>query len=158
MLQLSAQPDDDEATDRSSNEDEWEKLRSKWLIRLAILAVSGLAIVLLYAYQWRATGHVLATAGLGLMAGGAAWLSGALTGFLFGIPHAREAIGSERTERRKETDEDSINENEEDSRYRPSTSLEQIADWLTKIIVGVGLTQLNHIPGKLDALAAYIAS
>lgn len=43
------------------------------------------------------------------------------------------------------------------SPYAPSTSLEQVADWLTKIIVGVGLTQLNKIPRKLDSLASYIA-
>lgn len=155
---LTVQSDDDQPTDSSAQQDEWEKLRSKWLIRLAVLAVSGLMIVLVYGFQSWTTGRVVAAAGLGLMAGGAAWLSGALTGFLFGIPHAREAIASRRAQQKRDTDEDLSDEDEEDIRYRPSTSLEQIADWLTKIIVGVGLTQLNHIPGKLDALAAYIAS
>ena len=32
-----------------------------------------------------------------------------------------------------------------------NTNLEQISDWLTKIIVGVGLTQLNSIPREIDA-------
>jgi hypothetical protein len=29
--------------------------------------------------------------------------------------------------------------------YRPNTNLEQISDWLTKILVGVGLTQLAQV-------------
>jgi hypothetical protein len=58
----------------------------------------------------------------------------------------------------KDMGEDASDEYEQVSKYRPSTSLEQIADWLTKIIVGVGLTQLSYIPGKLDALSVYIAS
>ncbi len=33
----------------------------------------------------------------------------------------------------------------------PNSNLEQISDWLTKIIVGVGLTQLYNIPPQLDA-------
>jgi len=46
----------------------------------------------------------------------------------------------------------------QDIRYQPSTSLEQISDWLTKIIVGLALVDIAKIPGKLDALASYIAS
>jgi hypothetical protein len=38
-----------------------------------------------------------------------------------------------------------------------NSQLHQIADWLTKIVVGLGLTQLNKIPGKLQAWADYIA-
>jgi len=39
-----------------------------------------------------------------------------------------------------------------------NSQLHQIADWLTKIVVGLGLTQLSHIPGKLQAWADYIAN
>lgn len=106
--------DDEQATDHSAQQDEWERLRSKWLIRLAVLALSGLAIILLYGFQRSAAGRVIATAGLGLMTGGAAWLSGTLTGFLFGIPHAREAIPSRRTQREKDTNEDSSDEDADD--------------------------------------------
>jgi tetratricopeptide (TPR) repeat protein len=38
-----------------------------------------------------------------------------------------------------------------------NTSLEQISDWLTKILVGVGLTQLATIPGRLWALGQNFA-
>jgi len=40
---------------------------------------------------------------------------------------------------------------------RSNTNLEQISDWLTKVLVGVGLTQLQKIPTKLALLAGYIA-
>lgn len=39
-----------------------------------------------------------------------------------------------------------------------NTNLEQISDWLTKVLVGVGLTQLVRIPVKLGLLASYIAA
>jgi hypothetical protein len=41
-------------------------------------------------------------------------------------------------------------------RVKPSNSLEDIADWLTKIIVGVGLVQLADIGPKLSSLASYV--
>ena len=39
-----------------------------------------------------------------------------------------------------------------------NTNLEQISDWLTKVLVGVGLTQLAKLPIKLGLLASYIAA
>lgn len=38
-----------------------------------------------------------------------------------------------------------------------NTNLEQISDWLTKILVGVGLVQLGSIVDSLGDLADYIA-
>jgi hypothetical protein len=40
--------------------------------------------------------------------------------------------------------------------YGANTNLEQISDWLTKILVGVGLTQLTGLPSKLSEGAKYI--
>ena len=42
--------------------------------------------------------------------------------------------------------------------YKANTNLEQISDWLTKILVGVGLTQIGVIPGKLVQISNGIAS
>ena len=70
---------------------------------------------------------------------GASLLIGGLVGFLFGIPRSLQ------------------NDNDEaeggDRRYRANTNLEQISDWLTKILVGVGLTQIGELPGFLGAIA-----
>jgi CheY-like chemotaxis protein len=41
--------------------------------------------------------------------------------------------------------------------YRANTNLEQISDWLTKILVGVGLTQLLNIPKTLQSLGSALA-
>jgi tetratricopeptide (TPR) repeat protein len=58
---------------------------------------------------------------------------GTVTGFLFGIP---------RTLQREMPVEAGVAQ-------RVNTNLEQISDWLTKILVGVGLTQLQSLPAKL---------
>jgi hypothetical protein len=41
--------------------------------------------------------------------------------------------------------------------YRVNTNLEQISDWLTKILVGVGLTQIAGIRHGLSSLTAFVA-
>jgi hypothetical protein len=56
-------------------------------------------------------------------------------GFLFGVPRAGSTPASARI----------------------NTNLEQISDWLTKILVGVGLTQLQQLPSALRRLAAYVS-
>ena len=140
-----------------------DKKRSDWLVRLALLAALGLSGIILYAIQYEHwnSARVASVASVGAMAAGAAWLVGALLGFLFGIPHTR-STGAESSKQgggagQKQAD-DTTPARQGDNSYAPSTSLEQISDWLTKIIVGVGLTQLSKIPPKLDGLAAYISN
>jgi hypothetical protein len=55
---------------------------------------------------------------------------GAILGFLFGIPRSLQGDAS------STTDPDAPG-------YRANTNLEQISDWLTKILVGVGLIQIG---------------
>lgn len=43
------------------------------------------------------------------------------------------------------------------SRYQPNTNLEQISDWLTKILVGVGLTHLARIQEGFTVVGAALA-
>lgn len=76
------------------------------------------------------------TIGYGLLIGGAAYVAGALVGFLFGLP-------------RYLTNPDSPSKN-----YSRNDNLIQISDWLTKIIVGLGLTNLHKIPLVLDQFGA----
>ena len=67
----------------------------------------------------------------------AAFGVGSFIGFLFGVPRTlqKAATADSRTE---------IQEN---------TNLEQISDWLTKILVGVGLTQIDSIKHNLYILS-----
>ncbi len=39
-----------------------------------------------------------------------------------------------------------------------NTNLEQVSDWLTKIIVGFGLIELRKVPGAFQSLAEYMAN
>jgi CheY-like chemotaxis protein len=83
-------------------------------------------------------------AGLALMGAGAA--IGAVIGFLFGIPRQlQEATPSPVTPEGDRASQPGVP-------YAGNTSLEQISDWLTKIIVGVGLTQLVNVPTALASL------
>jgi uncharacterized membrane protein (DUF485 family) len=116
---------------------EQKKSHDAWLVRLVIVTALGMCVIVLYTVQWL-NDKAISIVGVALLSAGGAWLIAVVVGFIFGIPR--------------------LSSNELDaSQYHPSTSLEQVADWLTKIIIGVGLTQLNKIPGKLDSVASYIA-
>lgn len=43
------------------------------------------------------------------------------------------------------------------SRLLINTSVEQISDWLTKAIVGIGLFQLKSVPSNLERLTTNIS-
>jgi hypothetical protein len=80
-----------------------------------------------------------AIAGVGLLLAGGVFFLGGLLGFLFAIPHTTPV---------------SANDGKSDlPQYNPNTNLEQISDWLTKILVGVGLTQLLTLPAALQDFA-----
>lgn len=95
-----------------------------WVWAAAAVTV-GLSAIVIYATQARDSGSVLAFA---LMLSGAATVGGGLLGFLFGVPRAASSP-----------------EGDNGRRYRANTNLEQISDWLTKILVGVGLVQLGQL-------------
>jgi hypothetical protein len=103
---------------------------------------------------------------VGLQGGHDRWISllwalgclavGALAGFVFGIPRVQQdapvvppsgaaaaPAAVEPITRRK-------------YKLLANTNLEQISDWLTKIIVGVGLVEAKQIPGYLGRLARFI--
>ena len=86
---------------------------------------------------------------VGLLIAGASLAAGILIGFLFGIPRTLQR------EAQKTGTASGLGQAES---YGVNTNLEQISDWLTKIIVGVGLVQLTVIPGKLKSLADYLAT
>lgn len=130
-----------------------------------LIYVVGLGCSLTIAYGLRSEpgkpADFLGVTAVGLMAAGAALLTGGLLGFLFGVPHTRD----ERT--RESSSEMDGHPNEQSTKpgrkessttYRANTSLEQISDWLSKMLVGVGLVEIKIIPGRLKALATYVAS
>ncbi len=78
--------------------------------------------------------------GLLLILSLASLLVGVLFGFLFGIPRLNRNY-------------DPRGDGGRTTKYMPNTNLEDVSDWLTKIIIGVTLTQLTNIPGYLQSIA-----
>lgn len=66
-----------------------------------------------------------------------------VVGFIFGIPHTHspDAQNSAQT-----------------YILRVNTNLEQISDWLTKLLVGAGLTEVRSMPNDIARLAHFIAN
>jgi hypothetical protein len=88
---------------------------------------------------------------IALLLAGAALAIGVLIGFLFGIPRTLQqsgltALGSTPA---SSAPVQTLGVN---------TNLEQISDWLTKIIVGVGLVQLTQFPASFQRLANYFST
>ena len=121
-----------------------------WLPALAVAPAVGLVGIALYAGSVGDSGAVLAVA---ILVAGAAFLGGGLLGFLFGIP--RSLAGSE-----TEASPPSPSAGDAAARtasYRSNTNLEQISDWLTKILVGVGLVQLGTLTRETGELVDFLA-
>ena len=99
---------------------------------------------------------------LGLLVAGAATVCGWLLGLLFGIPRSLalaggpQANGSTTTVTASASSPSSSTATAAPMRStssRVNTNLEDISDWLTKTIVGVGLTQFYALPKFLGDLA-----
>ncbi len=73
----------------------------------------------------------------------ASYLFGALIGILFGIPRALTNETSNNAPSRR--------------LFVENTNLEQVSDWLTKIIVGVSLVELGNIVAGIKDLARTVA-
>lgn len=105
--------------------------RIHWLA-LIVAPALGIAVTLMHATGARDI-SILA---LSLMVAAASTLVGGLLGFLFGVPRAAN----------DNSDRDGASPpSPTRARYRANTNLEQISDWLTKILVGVGLIQLASL-------------
>src|SRR6185437_7748465 len=85
----------------------------------------------------RSAGVVTVTGLVGL-AGGAG------LGFLFGIPRSVQPS-------QPATGDGTV-------QSRPNTNLEDLSDWLTKIIIGLGLAQLYHLTVLLDGFRTLVAT
>ncbi|MBP0451857.1 hypothetical protein J5Y04_20255 [Kitasatospora sp. RG8] len=86
-------------------------------------------------HAWQALGGGLVVAGASVVLGGA-------LGFLFGVPRVRGGAGPN---------------GEPHGSYAPNTNLEQVSDWLTKVLLGVGLTQLGSLGERLHRLGTALA-
>lgn len=127
----------------------------KGLLATLSPVLAGWILVALYASRFSAEAFVQVT-GLGAFVGAAALLAGGLLGFLFGIPRTNVGIAEDAVLSR--TLESGRSLPRERSPYLANTNLEQISDWLTKILVGAGLTQLGTLGRGFGDLTATLDS
>lgn len=114
---------------------------------IVILAIVGAVGLILLGIA--APGGLLTVLGTGTLLAGASFAVGGLLGFLFGIPRGPS------TGETAAPDGSSPATRAGTPGFRHNTNLEQISDWLTKILVGVSLTQIRPIwDGIKDSAAA----
>jgi len=118
-------------------------LRYLWV--LLTVPTIGFIVILVYGLGTPRS-SIASVISVGLMTGLAALVAGALLGFLFGIPRTLQQTEP------KSTTSGTEEESARSQGYSVNTNLEQISDWLTKILVGVGLTQIPAIGEALGKL------
>ena len=111
------------------------------LCLVAALAVCFFVIVI---YSKSLLGNHNGACATLFMVAASSYAIGNILGFLFGIPKTIQG------------ENDSLKKGNVD--YQVNISLEQISDWLTKMIVGAGLVELKDIKTALVNISAKIAS
>ncbi|MGH7713120.1 MAG: pYEATS domain-containing protein [Gemmatimonadaceae bacterium] len=129
----------------------------KPLATLTALLVVGFTMAFWYGWTTPPGGPFMALLLTGTMA--AAMSVGALVGFLFGIPRfdysGRGAASANATPSTSHVSSTALS-NSPRARYRPSSNLDDVADWLTKIIVGLSLTQLLNVGTGLRSITVWV--
>jgi tetratricopeptide (TPR) repeat protein len=141
---------------------------TKWLLNWGdvLVTVSFLVVIILYGLD-RVVKHQ-DKPNTALLWALACMAMGALVGFLFGIPRVLQgdnpAIsytppGGAQDAAAGKPGEAGTPRSGAARTYsqRVNTNLEQISDWLTKIIVGLGLIELRNIPGRVRYYATIIS-
>jgi hypothetical protein len=106
----------------------------------ACVATASLAIIL-YAIGHNNPWQVIA---LAAMFAGGAQVAGGVLGFLFALPRSI-TVGIP-------TGKDGQSRELRGITVRPNTNLEEVSDWITKIIIALTLTQLGKIPNAAGRL------
>jgi hypothetical protein len=108
-----------------------------WTFAIPLIAFLWTIVILIYSLsmpsgvRW----SVFATA---VITGSCSFRAGGLVGLLFGIP--RSALSAAGTTAA--------------GKYQANSNLVEVSDWLTKIIVGVGLVQIGRLEPAISRLAA----
>jgi hypothetical protein len=121
-----------------------DKDSSGWPSWLTVSVFASIAFVIVHALSAGDFSSVLRNIAAGLLLASAAGAVGVVIGFLFGIPRSLQR------------DDAAQNADDPFQSVKANTNLEQISDWLTKIIVGVGLTQAGKIVLMVENLATRI--
>lgn len=120
---------------------------SSWLLASLGIGVPTLGTIWVVIYAFSTAGPHWTYLGTATLLSLAAFLSGCLTGFLFGIPRVVSS-GELRQEKATSTA----------PRYTPSTNLAEVSDWLTKLLLGAGLVQLTRLGAPIAGLIDHVAA
>jgi hypothetical protein len=137
------QKKDDQKKDDQKKDDQKKDDRRKRALRGAIAlspAAAGVAVLIYAGAKPRASGSsFLSVLAVGLGAAGAALFAGILVGFVFGLPKIREEAVSR------------------EAMLATNTNLDKVSDWLTTILVGLGLVELGRASHGISSLGAALA-
>lgn len=125
----------------------------RWTLVLFVAAGMGALAI----YAWGATEHRARLFGTSLLIAAACVAVGGLLGFLFGIPRTLTEQASPKVDGDDSKSADAAEPDPDATRYAVNTNLEQISDWLTKILVGVSLTQLWNLPAFFTELSIKVS-
>jgi len=109
---------------------------SAWFRTINIAMGIGFLTIVVYSLSQKPSLSIL---GCALLIALAATLVGTFIGFIFGIPKTVTTTGT------------AVNITET---YQGNTNLEQISDWLTKILIGAGLVELKAIYTTLQSFGS----
>lgn len=117
----------------------------KFIARYFMIAVAGGWLIEgLYGFAAEPDGHAsIRTFCLLWFASAAAFFAGTISGFLFAVPKAAS---------------DSAANSSRGRRYKINTNLEDVSDWLTKIILGLGLVHVDKVIHFVDSMGDQVAS
>jgi hypothetical protein len=90
--------------------------------------------------RWR-NDLVAQSVGYGILFGGSAFICGVMLGYLFGLRPSGQTKGADG----------------QASTALPQSNLEEIADWLTKLILGAGLVALTKLPAPILRFVTFMA-
>ena len=116
-----------------------------WIRTVVAVLVAELAGLIAYAAFERS----IRTFACGLLVAIAAGAVGSLIGFIFGIPKSVTTSTPVTDDARVVTTK---------TEYQGNTNLEQISDWLAKLLVGAGLVELKDIGGALTRLGTTLGT
>ena len=151
-------PEKSESQDNSKNVEETEQGRNTRSTRNTMLWILGLGTGALLIFSFSAGSLNLWPSLFGTLwtVAAAAYLVGVVIGFLFGIPRAVKSIdllteeGNAPVGNSPSAQLDDLRTiKSRHDRLETNTNLQDISDWLTKMIVGIGLTQLHKVTGML---------
>jgi hypothetical protein len=133
---------------------------------LLLVLAAGIIGVMFNALRYEHWVHsiVAKTAGMGILFAGSAFIVGVLLGFLFGFPPATGVSPPLTSGQASGAQPGSQGLPGSNGTAKPAiravlqnTNLQEISDWLTKVIVGASLVELTKLPPLVERFAAFMA-